>query len=169
MKLRYYLIFQCPILHKAPITGGVWVVSGGVCLVSGMCLRTEQVSGCSNTKSIGKIWIRPYSDFALSSSTLYCIKTSISGGVWMMSEGVWMMSRWCLRVSGEASIPNLLANKYNRPWYSDIAFSSSALYCIKMPMSWGVWIVSGSVWMGSEGVWRCINTKYFGKNLYRSC
>ena len=55
MKLRYYLIFQCPILHKAPITGGVWVVSGGVCLVSGMCLRTEQVSGCSNTKSIGKI------------------------------------------------------------------------------------------------------------------
>ena len=23
--------------------------------------------------------------------------------------------------------------------------------------------------MGSEGVWRCINTKYFGKNLYRSC
>ena len=26
----------------------------------------------------------------------------------MVSEGVWMMSRWCLRVSGEASIPNLL-------------------------------------------------------------
>ena len=27
----------------------------------------------------------------------------------MVSEGVWMMSGWCLRVSGEASIPNLLA------------------------------------------------------------
>ena len=33
----------------------------------------------------------------------------MSGGVWMVSEGVWMMSRWCLRVSWEASIPNLLA------------------------------------------------------------
>ena len=27
----------------------------------------------------------------------------------MVSEGVWMMSRWCLRVSWEASVPNLLA------------------------------------------------------------
>ena len=162
MKLRYYLFFQCPILHKTPIAGCVWVVSGGVCWVSGMCLRTEEVSGCSNTKSIGKIWIRPYSDIALSSSTLYCIKTSMSGGVWMMYEGVWMMSRWCLRVSGEASIPNLLANKYIRPWYSDIAFSSSALYCIKISMSWGVWIVSGTIWMGSDGVLGCINTKYYG-------
>ena len=25
----------------------------------------------------------------------------------MVSEGVWVMSRWCLRVSGEASMPNL--------------------------------------------------------------
>ena len=33
----------------------------------------------------------------------------MSVGVCMVSEGVWMMSRWCLRVSGEASIPNLLA------------------------------------------------------------
>ena len=33
----------------------------------------------------------------------------MSEGVWMVSEGVWMMSGWCLRVSGEASIPNLLA------------------------------------------------------------
>ena len=87
-------------LAKTPITGGVWVVSGCVCLVSEMCLRTEEISGCSNTKSIGKIWNRPYSDIALSSSTLCCIKTSMFGSVWMVSEGVWMMSGWCLRVSG---------------------------------------------------------------------
>ena len=97
-----------PYCIRMSMSWGVWIMSWGVCLVSGMCLRTEEVSGCSNTKSIGKIWIRPYSDIALSSSTLYCIKTSMSGGVWMVSEGVWMMSRWCLRVSGEASIPNLL-------------------------------------------------------------
>ena len=36
-------------------------------------------------------------------------KTSMSGGVWMAFEGVLMMSRWCLRVSGEASIHNMLA------------------------------------------------------------
>ena len=100
-----------PFIAKTPITGGVWVVSGGVCLVSGMCLRTEEISGCSNTKSIGKIWNRPYSDIALSSSTLCCIKTSMFGSVWMVSEGVWMMSGWCLVVSGEASIPNLLRKK----------------------------------------------------------
>ena len=33
----------------------------------------------------------------------------MSGGVWMALEGVLMMSRWCLRVSGEASIHNMLA------------------------------------------------------------
>ena len=31
----------------------------------------------------------------------------------MVSEGVWMMYRWCLRVSGEAPIPNLLAKIYS--------------------------------------------------------
>ena len=29
----------------------------------------------------------------------------------------------------------------------------------KMPLSRGVWIVSGDVWMGSEGVWGCVNTE----------
>jgi len=38
----------------------------------------------------------------------------------------------------------------------------------KMPLYWGVWIVSGDVWMGSESVWGCIDTKSVGKNLYRS-
>ena len=157
MKIRYGLFFQWPILHKTPLAGGVWVVSGGVWMVSGMYLRTEEVSGCSNPLAkfqIGHTRILPFLPVL-----------SMSGGVWMMSEGVWIMSRWCLRVSGEASIPNLLANKYIRPWYSDIAFSSSALYCIKMSMSWGVWIVSGSVWLGSGGVCGCINTKSVGKNV----
>ena len=69
-------------------------MSGGVWLVSGTCLRTEEVSGCSNTKSIGNIWNRPFSDIALSTSTLYCIKMSMSGvsgsldGVWMCLDDV---------------------------------------------------------------------------------
>ena len=73
-----------------------------------MYKRTEEVSWWSNTKSIGKIWIRPYLDIALSSSTFYCKKhlcLLMSG--WCYFEGVWIMSRWCLRVSGEASMPNL--------------------------------------------------------------
>ena len=45
---------------------------------------------------------------------------------------------------------------------------SSALYCIKTPVSWGVWIVSERVWMRSEGAWVWINAKYF-ENLYRPC
>ena len=149
MKLRYYLIFQCPILHKAPITGGVWVVSGGVCLVSGMCLRTEEVSGCSNTKSIGKIWIRPYLDIALSSSTLYCKNVYVWGcldGVWgclddvqMVSEGVW----------GGINTKSVGKN-YVKLWYSDITFSFNALYCIKMSYIlrclYCVWECLGEVW-----------------------
>ena len=145
MELRYCLFFQCPILHKTPITGGVWVVSGRVCLVSGMCLWTEEVSGCSNTKSIDKIWIRPYLDIALSSSTLYCIKCLCLG-----------VSGWCLddvyMVSEEASIPNLLANKYIRSWCSYIAFSSSARYCIKMPVLGCL----NCVWECLDGVWGCL-------------
>ena len=66
---------------KTPIAGGVW----GVWMVSGMCLRTEEVSGCSNTKSISKNLIRAYPDIALSYSTLYC-KNVI---VWGCPDGVW--------------------------------------------------------------------------------
>ena len=94
MKLRHCLFFQCPILHKTLITGGVRVVSGGVSMVSGMW--NEEIFGHTNTKSIGKISIS--SDIALSPSTIYCIQISMSGGVWMVSESVWMMSRLCLRM-----------------------------------------------------------------------
>ena len=143
MKLRHCLFFQCTILHKTLITGGVRVVSGGVSMVSGMW--NEEIFGHTNTKSIGKISIS--SDIALSPSTIYCIQISLSGGVWVVSESVWMMSRLCLRVSEDASIQNLLAEIYIRPWYSDIAFSSSVMYCIKTPMSGGC--------LG--GVWQCLD------------
>ena len=48
----------------------------------------------------------------------------------MVSEGVW-------RVSGDASIPNVLAKNILDHDTRILLFSSSALYCIKMPMSWG--------------------------------
>ena len=44
-------------------------------------------------------------------------------------------------------------------------FYSGALYCIKMPMSRGVWIVSEGVWIEYECVWGCVNTKSVGKNV----
>ena len=84
MKLRHCLFFQCPILHKTLITGGVRVVSGGVSMVSGMW--NEEIFGHTNTKSIGKISIS--SDIALSPSTIYCIQISLSGG------GVGFRERW---------------------------------------------------------------------------
>ena len=169
MKLRYCLSFQCPIfLH---ITGGVWVVFIRHCLrVSGWCLEFVWELRRSEDVSIPNPLAKANNRYCPNKYPIMHIKRLCVGlGVSMVPEGVWMMPRLCLRVFGKASIPNLLGNRYIKLWYSDIAFSSSALYCIKLPMSWGVWIVSGSVWMGSEGVWRCINTKYFGKNLYRSC
>ena len=55
MKLRHCLFFQCPMLHKTLMTGGVRVVSGGVWMVSG--LWNEEILGQTNTKSIFKISI----------------------------------------------------------------------------------------------------------------
>ena len=49
------------------------------------------------------------------------------------------MSGWCVRVSGDVSIPNPFAKDYVR---SDIAFSSKALLYVKLPMSGGIWMVS---------------------------
>ena len=51
------------------------------------------------------------------------------------------MSGWCARVSGDVSIPNPFAKDYVR---SDIAFSSNAFLYIKLLMSEGVWMLSGS-------------------------
>ena len=53
------------------------------------------------------------------------------------------MSGWCVRVSGDVSIPNLFAKDYV---WSDITFSSNALQSVKMSLFGGVWVVSVSVW-----------------------
>ena len=97
-----------------PLSEGVWMVSGGVWMVSGWGLR---VSGNVLIPGYQDIAIpNPLAKFKLGHTRILpflpvpsIAKTSMSGGVWMVSEGVWMMSRWCLRVSWEASIPNLLA------------------------------------------------------------
>ena len=51
------------------------------------------------------------------------------------------MSGWCVRVSGYVLIPNLFAKDYV---WSDIIFSSNALLYVKLLMSEGVWMLSGS-------------------------
>ena len=53
-------------------------------------------------------------------------KTSMSGSVWMAFEAVLIMSRWCLRVSGELSIQNLLAKTMILRYY--IFFQCPALH-----------------------------------------
>ena len=85
------------------------------------------ISGCSNNKSIGKILIRLYILPFLSEPSI--AKLSMSGGVWMGFEGVWMMSRWCLRVSGEASIPNLLAKTM-------LSYDTQILHFLSMPCTY---------------------------------
>ena len=53
MKLRYSFFFQCSILHQISIARVVWVVSGGVWDVSGMCLEcVREVSGMCP----GSVW-----------------------------------------------------------------------------------------------------------------
>ena len=64
-----------------------------------------------------------------SSSTLPTIIIPMSGAICMVSEGVWMMSRWCLRVSGEASIPNLLAKTL-------LSYDTQILHFLSMPCTY---------------------------------
>ena len=52
-----------------------------------------------------------------------------------MSELCLGVSGWGLVVSVDVLIPNLLVKMHKSHASSDIAFSSSALYCIKMPMA----------------------------------
>ena len=53
----------------------------------------------------------------------------VSGGVWVVCEGVWR----CINTKS-------FAKDYVR---LDIAFSSNALLYLKLPMSGGIWMVSG--------------------------
>ena len=61
------------------------------------------------------------------------------------------MSGWCVRMSGDVSIPNPFAKDYVR---SDIVFSSNAFLYVELPMSEGAWMVSG--WC-LDGVWGCLD------------
>ena len=55
----------------------------------GVWMGSESV----NTKSVGKEIIRSWhSDIVFYSCALYCIKTPMPGGVWIVSEGVWITS-----------------------------------------------------------------------------
>ena len=45
---KYCLFYQCPLLRKISMSGGVWKMSGGVRMVPGI------IGGCINSKSIGK-------------------------------------------------------------------------------------------------------------------
>ena len=52
---------------------------------------------------LGRTWILPFLPVPSIAKKHLCLL--MSG--WCYFEGVWIMSRWCLRVSGEASMPNL--------------------------------------------------------------
>ena len=114
---RYCLLPSALNLRKiAYVWGCLYGVWG--CL-DGVWMGSESVWECINTRMS---WYQdiaipnPLANFKLGHTRILpflpvpsIAKTSMSGGVWMVSEGFWIMSRWCLRVSGEASIPNLLA------------------------------------------------------------
>ena len=149
MKLRYCLSFQCPIfLH---ITGGVWVVFIRHCLrVSGWCLEFVWELRRSEDVSIPNPLAKADNGYCPNKYPIMHIKRLCVGwGVSMVPEGVWMMPRLCLRVFGEASIPNLLGNRYIKLWYSDIAFFPVPCIAYKCLLCWGVWECL-------DGVWGCL-------------
>ena len=113
---------------KTPLSGAACVFG---CL-DDVWKESENVWGCISTKSVCKQII--------SGKTLrYCLlfrcpvlhRKAIAWGcldcVWGCLDGVW--------VSGDVLIPNLLVKIYKTFASSDIACSSSALLCIKTPMS----------------------------------
>ena len=65
-------------------------------------MGSESVWGCINTKSVGKLIILGHA--------LYCIKTPMPGGVWIVSEGVWMGSE-CVWM-GSACVWGCIDTKY---------------------------------------------------------
>ena len=103
MMLRYYLFFQCPLLHKNALSWLVCMVSACVWMVSGLCLRVSENVSIQNI--LTNFYILPfrYSDIGFYSSALKGIKPPISagvcvvsGGVWGCLDGVWMVSGLCL-------------------------------------------------------------------------
>ena len=84
-----------------------------------------------------KSYIASSSNTLMPSEPQKCFCLGASG--WCLGVTWWCLevSGWCARVSGDVSIPNPFARDYVR---SDIAFSSNALFYIKLPMSGGIWI-----------------------------
>ena len=100
-------------------------------MVSGWCLRVSGnvlIPGYQDIAipnplakfELGHTWILPFLPVPS------IAQMSMSVGVWMVFEGVWIMSRWCLRVSGEASIPNLLAKTM-------LSYDTQILHFLSMP------------------------------------
>ena len=87
------------------------------------------------------------------------------------------VSGWGLSVSGDVLIPNMLVKMYKSHASSDIAFSSSALYYVKRPMSGGCLDgVCGCLWVSGSYLGVC--SRCLGENrchinhnhqLNRSC
>ena len=76
---------------KLPMFGVVGIVSGGVWMVSGWCVRVSGDVPIPNP--LTKCYIRSlYSDVVFSSNAHKCVIMPMSVGVWMVFWGVWIVS-----------------------------------------------------------------------------
>ena len=74
-----------------PMSGVVCMVSGGVRMVSGWCVRVSGDVPIPNP--LTKYYIRSlYSDVVFSSNALQCVLMPMSVSFWMVFWGVWMVS-----------------------------------------------------------------------------
>ena len=136
-----YIIYIVPFrlyYIKMPMSEGVWMGSGGVWMVS---------------QGVWDVWIpNPFvkyyksswnSDIALSSCALYCIKflQQVVSGLCLGVSGWCLECVWGPRRSQDVAIPIFIGKILIRP-YSDIALSSSTLYCKNV-----------YVWGCLDGVW----------------
>ena len=87
----------CKLFEWAPDSGDVWKLSGGVCMMSGWCLRVSGAVTILNIWGKHNFWSW-YSDIGLSYNALWLVKTPMSEGTCMVSGGAWMVSVWCLDV-----------------------------------------------------------------------
>ena len=115
--------FQKALFCKMPSSECVWVMTGGVWLVS------LDVHQCKNRWEITlspNIWSLPFLPVPFNARKLFEWAPD-SGDVWKLSGGVCMMSGWCLRVSGTVTILNIWGKHNFWSWYSDIGLSYNAL------------------------------------------
>ena len=82
------MLFTCV---KLGTSGVVCMVSGGVRMVSGWCVRVSGDVPIPNP--LTKYYIRSlYSDVVFSSNALQCVLMPMSVSFWMVFWGVWMVS-----------------------------------------------------------------------------